>query len=150
LIGWTAADGTCIGRRAGGSKEGQQMGTTRQIPRDEWREYFGRFTQEYLDAKPEEVTMEVLSPAIGGQFEARFARLDGIAYDPDSSAFEVWVEEPLDHLALYPTEIWVDEEEGGFISMLEIVRPDGPKEVLSIQRRGPPARLQGERSTAPR
>jgi len=119
------------------------MGTTRKIPRDEWKDYFERFTKQHLRTQPPEaVTIELLSPTIGDQFEARLARLEGLTYDAKSSAFEVWLDEELDHLAFYPTDIWVVEEDRGFLSAIEIVRSDGAKEILNIQRSGPPATIE--------
>jgi hypothetical protein len=124
------------------------MGTTRQIPPDEWKETFDRFTKQHLQTEsPEVVTIEVVSPEIGDQFEARSARLEGVSYDPKSSAFEVWMED-LDHLVFYPAEIWVIEEDGGFVSTVEIVRADGGKEILNFQRSGPPATLHEQPSPA--
>jgi hypothetical protein len=36
----------------------------------------------------------------------------------------------------------VIEEEGGFLSAVEIVRADGEKEILNITRSGPPALME--------
>jgi hypothetical protein len=119
------------------------MGTTRQIARDEWKDYFERFTKQHLRGEtPEAVTIEVVSPTLGDQVEAQTMHLEGLLYDPKSSALEVWMDEQLDHLAYYPTDIWVIEEEGGFLSAVEIVRADGEKEILYITRSGPPARIE--------
>src|SRR5262249_6249672 len=121
------------------------MGTTKQIPREEWTDYFDRFTREHLAGEQREaVTIEVMSPDIGDQVEAEIAHLAGLSYDPRSQALEVWVEEQLDHLAYYPTEVWVIEEDGGFLSAVEVVRSDGTKEVLRIQRSGLPVPIEVE------
>jgi hypothetical protein len=117
------------------------MATTKQIPREEWQPYFERFTRQSLKGEPPEAaTIEVLSPTLGDQFETRTARLDGLSYDPKSKAFEVAFEDPqVDHLVFEPVEIWVMEEDWGFISTLELVRPDGLKEIVHVSRSGPPA-----------
>lgn len=123
-------------------------GTTRQIPRQEWKDYFERFTRKHLaDDLPEAVTIEVLSPTIGDQFEARAARLLGLAYDPQRNTFEVLLED-LDHLVFEPAEIWVIETDGDFISTLELVRPDGTKEIIYVYRSGPPARRYEQPASA--
>jgi hypothetical protein len=115
------------------------MSNTKQIPRAEWKSYFERFTRQHLgESQPETVSIEVISPSIGDQFETRTVELLGIDYDPKSETFEVLTED-VDHLAFFPTEIWVVEEEGGFISAVSLTRPDGSKEILHIQRGGPPA-----------
>jgi len=113
------------------------MGTTKQIPRTEWKEYFDRFTRQYLkDDAPEAVTIEVMSPTLGDQFEVTAVRLVGIAYDPKSQALEVLLED-VDHLVFHPAEIWVLEGEPGFMSTLEVVRTDGTKEIIYVRRSGP-------------
>src|SRR4051794_18730001 len=115
------------------------MATTNQIPREEWQPYFERFTRQSLKGEPPQAaTIEVLSPTFGDQFETRTARLDGLSYDPKSRAFELAFEDTqLDHLVFEPVEIWVIEEDAGFISTLELVRPDGLKEIVHISRSGP-------------
>jgi hypothetical protein len=114
-------------------------GITRQIPRSEWTRYFERFTREQVGGEPPEVvTIEVLSPTSGDQFEAQTARLLGLSYDDKSSALEVLVED-LDHLVYYPAEIWVIEAEEGAPSTIAVVRADGSKEILYVHRGGPPA-----------
>jgi Family of unknown function (DUF5335) len=124
------------------------MGVTKQIPRDEWKSYFDRFTRQFLqDDRPEAVSIELVSPAIGDQPEAGSVPLLGLVYDPKSQAFEVLLE-GVDHLVFHPTEAWVIEEEGGFLSTIELTQADGTKELLYIHRSGPAARRQ-EQPSAP-
>jgi hypothetical protein len=112
------------------------MTATKQIPRQQWKEYFDRFTKGYLrDDRPEAATLEFLSPALGDQFEVRGARLLGISYDPKSKALEVLLKN-MDHLVFEPKEISAIEEKDAFVSGVEIVRGDGTKEVLTIRRGG--------------
>src|SRR5205823_2993371 len=59
-------------------------GVTRQIPRGEWKPFLERFTREHLREPPHTTTVEVLSPAMGDQLEARNQRLLGLNYDPKS------------------------------------------------------------------
>jgi hypothetical protein len=114
---------------------------TRQIPRSEWQEYLERFTQQQLMRDPPEaVTIEVLSPTAGDQYEAQTERFLGLAYDPKRERLEVLLE-TMDHLVFHPVEIWAIETDG-FINALELVRADGAKEILYIYRSGPPAPLQ--------
>jgi hypothetical protein len=115
------------------------MQATKQIPRQHWKDYFNRFTKQYLrDDRPEAATLEVLSPALGDQVEVEAAHLLGISFDPKSDAIEVLLQN-MDHLVYRPREIWVIEEEDGFLSSIEIVRDDDAKEILSIRRTGLPA-----------
>jgi hypothetical protein len=116
------------------------MEKTKQIPSGEWQSYFDRLSRAFMsDETPETVTVEVLSPRMGDQIEAQTARLQGISYDPKSQALEVWMED-LDHLTFQPSEIWVIEQEGGFISAVEIKQSDGQVQLLYLHRSGPLAR----------
>ena len=110
------------------------MNTTKQIPRQQWKEYFDRFTKKYLrDDRPEAATIELLSPTLGDQFEVEGVRLLGVSYDRKSDVLEVLLKN-MDHLVFQPKEISAIEEEDGFLSAIEIVRGDGTKEVLTIRR----------------
>jgi len=110
--------------------------TTRQLPRSEWEVYFDRFTKAELgDEAPGAATVEVISPTLGDQFEVSAVRLLGLAYDPRSQALELLFED-IDHLIFYPSEIWILEGEPGFIATLEVVHPDGLKEIIYVRRSG--------------
>jgi hypothetical protein len=115
------------------------MTTTKQLPRKEWKAYFERFTKKHLrDDRPESVTIELLSPDLGDQVEASALRLLGITFDPKSKALEILIEN-MDHLVFQPKEIWVMEEKDGFIPGMEVIRPDGTKEIMTVRRAGLPA-----------
>ena len=114
------------------------MAATKKLSPEEWKTYFDRFTKERLrEHRPEAATIELVSPEIGDQIEA-VGRILGISYDPKSEALEVALEN-VDHLVFHPKEIWVVEEDDGFLSSIEIVREEGSKEVLTLRRNGPPA-----------
>ncbi len=113
------------------------MGTTKQLARAEWKDYFDRFTREHLrDDAPGTATVEVVSPTLGDQYSASEARLLGLTYDPKSQAFEVLLAD-IDHLVFQPTEIWVLEGDPGFISTVELVLPDGSKQIIYVRRSNP-------------
>jgi predicted hydrolase (HD superfamily) len=95
------------------------MAMTKAVPRDQLVEYFDEFTKRFLrDASPEAVDVEVLEPDWGEQVMAQGARLLG------------------DHRIIEPAEVWAVEEEDGFISAVEVVHPDGAREVVSVKRVG--------------
>jgi hypothetical protein len=123
--------------KVGGRKEAiGPTAATKEIPGHEWKDYFDRFTKRHLrDARPETVTIEYLSPELGGQVETEAAQLQGISYDPKSKALEILIAN-MDHLVFHPREVWAIEEEDGFLSGVEIVRDDGTKEILTIRRGG--------------
>lgn len=129
------------GRRGGRAPPDAQtvlvMRTTKQLQRAEWKDYFDRFTRERLrDDAPGAVTVEVISPTLGDQFEVSAVRLLGLAYDPKSRMFEVLMED-VDHLTFEPSDIWVLEGEPGFISTVELVKAEGGKEIIYVRRSGP-------------
>jgi hypothetical protein len=113
------------------------MGATRQLQRSEWQTYFEQLMRRHLAKGAPAATIDVLLPDLGDQREVTKARLDGIDYDPKSNALEVAFED-LDHLVYHPTEVWVLEEDDGFVSALEVVRADETKEILQLQRGGAP------------
>ena len=114
------------------------MAATKQIERDRWETYFDDFVKRHVEHEPPKAaTIEIMSLAMGDQLEAA-SHLSGITYDPKSNALEVLLED-MDHLVFYPSEIWVLEEEDGFIDALEVIAPDGTKEIVHIQRSGVPA-----------
>jgi hypothetical protein len=107
---------------------------TKQIPRDHWKAYFDQFTRRYLTAgETETATVEMMSPTLGDQFVAEGMRLLGLSYSPQSHLFEVDLDQ-MEHLVFDPTEIWVMEEEGGFISNLDMVRSDGTNELITLRK----------------
>jgi hypothetical protein len=111
------------------------MGTTRQLPRAEWKRYFDQFTKEHLrpNGSPEAATVEMISPTLGDQFQVSAVRLLGLDYDPKSEALEVLLE-GLDHLIFQPKEIWVLEGEPGFVATLEILHADDSREIIYLRR----------------
>jgi hypothetical protein len=110
-------------------------GTTR-IPRERLAAYFDAFTKRFLrDGSPEAVDVEVLAPDWGDQYAAHGARLIGITYDSPTNALEFELESG-DHRVYEPREVWTVEEPDGFVSAVEVVRPDGVREIVSVKRVG--------------
>lgn len=108
------------------------MATTKQLPRKQWSAYFDAFTKKFLrDPNPEAADIRVLSPEIGVQEQARHVRLQGITYDHKDNVLEI-VLHRLDHLVFNPKEIWVTEEENGFVRNMEIVRDDDTREIVEF------------------
>lgn len=106
--------------------------TTTRIPTEKLEAYFDTFSKHFA-ADQTTVDIEVLSMDWGDQFEAEGVRLTGISYDPNSNELDIMLESG-DHRVYRPKEVWVVEETNGFISALEIVRPDGPREVVRLKR----------------
>lgn len=110
------------------------MSTTTKLPRERLPEYFDTFTKRFLrDESPEVVDIEVLGPEWGDQRVAQSVLLVGITYDSHTDALEFALEAG-DHRVYRPEEVWVREEDDSFPSAIEVVRPDGAREVVSLKR----------------
>jgi hypothetical protein len=109
------------------------MGATKQIPRDNWKRYFDEVERRHIRYGTSSVTIDLISADMGDQAEATHMRLEGIAYDPKSAALEVQLKD-LDRLVFHPVELWVVEEDDGFVAALEVVHADGVREVMRIER----------------
>jgi hypothetical protein len=114
------------------------MGTTKMIALAECQRYFDGFTKEHLTSDPPKaVTVEVVSLRPGDQLEARGERLVEVAYDPKGGTFMLVLEDG-NQFVWWPTEIWVIEEEGHFVSTVEVVCPDERNEIIYVYLAGPP------------
>jgi hypothetical protein len=111
------------------------MSVTTRISQDRLKQYFETFSQRFLQDGPEAADIEVLEPELGDQYTAHGARLIRITYDPRISALELAVGSGA-HRVYAPEAVWALEEADGFISALEVVSPDGTREVVSIRRVG--------------
>jgi hypothetical protein len=112
------------------------MSTTTNIPRERLNEYFEEFTKRFLrHGSPDAVNVEVLNPEWGDQYVAEGARLIGVAYDRHDDALEFELDSG-DHRVVQPQEVWAVEEADGFLSAIGVVRQDGAREVVTVQRVG--------------
>jgi len=110
------------------------MAVTTKIPETQLFDCFDRFTKRFpRDDSPEYAFVEVLSPEWGDQLETSGERLLGVTYEPKKNTLEFELQSG-DHRVFQPKEVWVLEEQDGFISSIEVVRPDGAKEVVSVKR----------------
>ena len=112
------------------------MSVTRQIPPEQATSYFDAFTRRFLlDLTPESADVEVLHPDLGDQFEAEAVRVIGVTYDRKENSLEVALQTG-DHRTYHPKEMWVVEEPDGFVSTIEVVRPDDTRELVSLRHVG--------------
>jgi hypothetical protein len=99
-------------------------------------DYFATFTRRYLANESTDVAdVEVLSPTLGDQPLATGSHLLGITYEPTKNALEVELESG-DLRTFQPKEVWVVEEENGFLRAVEIVRDDDTRELIRVRRIG--------------
>ena len=112
------------------------MARTVRIPLERLAAYFDWFTRRFLrDGSPKAVDVEVLEPELGAQYAAQGARLLGISYDDRADSLEFMFDVG-DHRVFEPQEVWVIERSDGFISVVEVVRPDGRCDVVRVQHVG--------------
>jgi hypothetical protein len=109
---------------------------TREIPRDEWKEFCDRFSREHEGWL---ATVEVLDESVGAQIEAEDLPLEGISADPKGSvgkAIEIFLKaEPnrtLTHFVSDPTHLWVLSTDEGAERALEVEAPAG-KTILRFR-----------------
>lgn len=105
----------------------------RKIEKNEWQSYFDTFSKLFLkDKQPEYMGIQILSGEFGSQPETSWLVMEGITYDPKGNLLDVKVED-LNRMILNPVEIYVDEDEGGWIHSMEIIEKDGTKDIIEIR-----------------
>ena len=117
------------------------MAAMRQVPREQLQAYFDAFSRRFLrDGSPEAADVEVVSRDLGDQIIAAGARLAGITYDPHADSlelsFELTIDQTADHRMPSPKEVWVEEDDDGFVRSVEVVRRDGTREIVTIRKVG--------------
>ena len=106
---------------------------TKKIHKEDWQKYFDRFSSRYLkDDQPEYVEIQVMSKAMGVQPETGWTILKGITYDPKSDALGILVDK-MQHTIAHPEEIYVEEEEDGWLTGVQVIKKDGETNILDIR-----------------
>jgi hypothetical protein len=112
------------------------MPVTIQLSPAHMADYFATFTKRYLVNESTDVAdVELLSPTLGDQPATTGSHLLGITYEPTRNALEVELESG-DMRTYQPKEVWVVEEENGFLRAVEIVRHDDTRELIQVHRLG--------------
>ncbi|MFH5832728.1 DUF5335 family protein [Halalkalibaculum sp. DA3122] len=105
----------------------------KKIDKKEWMVYFDTFSKKFLkDKQPEYAEIRVMSNDIGVQQETRWSPLKGISYDPKDDILDINVER-LNRMILHPKEIYVDQEEDGWVTSIEVIEADGTKDIIEIR-----------------
>ncbi len=87
--------------------------TLQKLDREQWSEFCHRMSNGLTGKRAE---IEIASPDMGVQIEARWLPLIGVAYDPKSDIIEI-VLEGLDHMVFHPREFYVDYGVAGIESL---------------------------------
>jgi len=112
------------------------MPSTIKVPHEKLEKYFDTFSKHFLiHDSTTAVDVEVMSSDLGNQFVAEGSHLAGISYDPHTHAIEIELEGG-DHRVYKPSEVWVEEEDDGFVKAIEMVQPDGTREIVRPIRLG--------------
>jgi hypothetical protein len=100
---------------------------TREIPRDEWKEFFNRFSREHEGWL---ATIEVLDEKVGAQVEAEDLPLEGISADwkgEGEGPIEIFLggepDRALTHVVSAPKRLWVLTSDDGAERALEVEAP---------------------------
>lgn len=106
---------------------------SKKIAKKQWQKYFDTFSQKFLkDDQPEYVEIQIISEEIGVQPETKWTILKGLTYDPKSDILEVQVEN-MEHNISHPEEIYVNEEENGWLTGMMVIQEGGEKNILDIR-----------------
>jgi len=109
------------------------MRTTR-LQGEEAQRYFDDFTKRFLkDRSPEAVDIEVMGPEFGERRAVEGARLMGISYDAREHTLDIFYG-PGDHRLIGADEVWVREDNDGFVREIEVVLPAGDRETINLER----------------
>ena len=110
---------------------------TREIPRDEWTEFFDGFSRQHEGWL---VTVEVLGSEIGAQIEVRELRLEGITAevkDDDEGAISIMVGETPDdhitHVITAPSHVRLEQTQEGADQALQIESASGATTLLRFR-----------------
>jgi hypothetical protein len=108
--------------------------STREIPRDEWRQYFDDFSSRLATTV---ASIEVTGADIGAQVEAQRGVLGGITYDDGDDIVVIALDaegDPTDELerTVYePQKIYVEED--GSSTVLDIEDSEGNKTLVRME-----------------
>lgn len=109
------------------------MAILRRLEREEWFEYFTTFTRRFLtDPNPESAEIEIVSPDLGDQVAGSGIRVIGITYDPRTNSLEFAFPEGT-HRIRNPSELWIHEDDKGFVGLILAVREDGLREIVRLR-----------------
>ena len=120
------------------------MQETTEIPRDTWKRFFSRFSEDH---ETQFVAVEVMGRDIGAQVEGRSLLLSGISpSDPDAETLALMFDsvdgEHLTHMVNRPTHVWVQRAADHTDEALEIESADGTRTLLRFPPHEPGSRSE--------
>lgn len=110
---------------------------TKEIPRDEWREFFDRFSRQYEGWL---VTLEILAADIGAQVEERNLAFEGIVHEWDEiQGNEIMImvgprpDDHITHSISHPVQVSLEQTDEGADAALAIKSADGTTALLRFR-----------------
>ena len=121
--------------------------TTQEIPRPEWNNFFDSFSRQHEGWL---ATLEVLGTEIGAQEEAHELPLEGVSIgsginEPETIAISIGKtpEDHISHTIIKPARVWLERNNAGADSALEIESEDETKTLLRFRSPVPPESVDG-------
>jgi Family of unknown function (DUF5335) len=108
--------------------------TTREIPRDEWRQYFDDFSSRLPTTV---ASIEVTGAEIGAQVEAERGVLSGVTYDDRDDIVVIALDaegdarEELERIVYEPKKIYVEDDNA--TTVLAIEDSEGNKTLVRME-----------------
>ncbi|HEY3041551.1 MAG TPA: DUF5335 family protein [Pyrinomonadaceae bacterium] len=110
---------------------------TQEIPRDEWKSFFDKFTQQHEGWL---ASLEIFAPDVGAQQEALDLPLEGISTTakengPQTIAISLGKtpEDHVTHTIADPTRLWLEQTSQRANAALEIESADEVKTLLRFR-----------------
>lgn len=105
----------------------------KKIEKTRWGTYFDTFSKTFLkDDQPEYAEIRVLSEEMGVQPETQWMPLKGISYDQKGNILDIDLEE-LNRMIINPVDIYVDQDDTGWLTSIEVIESDGTKNIIEIR-----------------
>lgn len=123
---WLKKSKKCV--RYLSSKAQEANVSIRKLEQLEWKQFFDGISKVL---GPMQADIQVLSPNIGVQTEARWLPFLGMSYDPKDDIVAVNVEE-LEHIVWKPQDVYVDDGGVG-LSTITVVDKDGVRHMLQLR-----------------
>jgi hypothetical protein len=101
---------------------------TRKLQGSDWQRYFDEVAKRIPSMR---VAVSIVGEDIGAQHENEDSALVGISYDRGSDVLTIDMANA-SHRISSPSEIYV-QEEGGMPSSIEVVVPDGTKQIIELK-----------------
>jgi hypothetical protein len=110
---------------------------TKEIPREEWSNFFDVFSRQHEGWL---ATLEIFGPEVGAQEEAHELPLEGISISSEGSggtAIAISLgktpEDHVTHTVTTPEHVWLEQTSGGANAALEIESEDQNKALLRFR-----------------